>query len=147
MLLFGAFTGASNPLDPLKVLKSRPAASAVAENPRLRFARVGSLEELLRRIRSSQKPVMVDFRADWCVSCKELEESTFVDPAVVSALQGYELLQVDVTENSPEEKKMMKHFGIFGPPAILFFRDGRELAAKRISGYKSPEAFLRILAD
>jgi thiol:disulfide interchange protein DsbD len=144
MLLFGAFTGASNPLDPLKVLKTRPAGTAATQTA-LQFEKVKSLDELLAKIRKSDKPVMVDFRADWCVSCKELEEITFTDPAVVEALKGYALYQVDVTQNSPEEKRMMKHFGIFGPPAILFFEHGRELRSKRISGFKSPEAFLTIL--
>ena len=144
-LLFGAFTGASNPLDPLKVLKQRPAAANVPEGS-WKFRKVDNLETLLSTIKKSGKPVMVDFRADWCVSCKELEESTFKDPAVIDALSGYTLLQVDVTDNTPEEKKMMKHFGIFGPPAILFFEKGEEMRAKRISGYKSAEEFLKIIS-
>ncbi|WP_456451496.1 protein-disulfide reductase DsbD, partial [Hydrogenimonas sp.] len=142
MLLVGAFSGATNPLAPLKGLQGASAASGISRQA-LAFERVASLNELLEKIQKSDKPVMVDFRADWCVSCKELEESTFVDPAVVAALRGYRLLQVDVTDNTPEERAMMKHFGIFGPPAILFFKNGKELRAKRISGYKSPEAFLK----
>ncbi len=143
MLLFGTFTGASNPLDPLKVFKER--TSLASQSEALRFRQVSSLEELLDLIEQSDKPVMVDFRADWCVSCKELEESTFSNPKVIEALKGYRLLQVDVTQNSPEQKAIMKHFGIFGPPAILFFEKGKEIASKRVSGYKSPDEFVAIV--
>ncbi|WP_456402676.1 protein-disulfide reductase DsbD [Hydrogenimonas sp.] len=144
-LLFGAFTGASNPLDPLKILRERPPAAGTARADRLRFERVESLAQLLRKIEAAKGPVMVDFRADWCVSCIELEETTFKDPRVLKALEGYRLYQVDVTDNSQEQKEIMRHFGIFGPPAILFFEGGREVRAKRISGYKSPEEFLKIV--
>ncbi|WP_456383760.1 protein-disulfide reductase DsbD [Hydrogenimonas sp.] len=145
MLLFGAFTGAANPLDPLETLRTR-SVSAALPSGKLRFEPVSRLDELLEKIEKSDRPVMVDFRADWCVSCKELEENTFKDPRVVEALKRYALYQVDVTRNTPEEKAMMKHFGIFGPPAVLFFEKGRELKEKRISGYKSPEEFLRLLS-
>lgn len=144
MLLFGAFTGASNPLDPLKVLKEQR-LNIAPDTASLHFERVSSLEDLLKTIERSEKPVMVDFRADWCVSCKELEESTFKDPKVIEALKGYRLLQVDVTENGQKDKEMMEHFGIFGPPAIIFFENGREIASKRISGYKSAEEFVSIV--
>ena len=144
MLLAGALTGAINPLKPFENLTTPPSVLP-SEHRGLRFERVESLDQLERILRTSEKPVMVDFRADWCVSCKELEETTFKDPAVVRALAGYRLLQVDVTRNSPEQKRMMKRFGIFGPPAILFFDRGKELKSKRISGYKSPEEFLALL--
>ena len=144
MLLTGALSGASNPLKPFENLGSSPSASSKSR-VQLRFERVESLDELERILQSSKKPVMVDFRADWCVSCKELEESTFKDPEVIRALEGYRLLQVDVTRNSPEQKRMMKRFGIFGPPAILFFEHGKELKNKRISGYKSPGEFVEIV--
>ena len=145
-LLFGTFTGATNPLDPLKTFKERPisAAGASAEAG-LNFVGVETLEELQKELESQKGPVMVDFRADWCVSCKELEENTFKDPDVIRALSGYRLYRVDVTQNSTEQKRIMKHFGIFGPPAILFFKDGKELRSKRVSGYKSPEEFLEIV--
>ena len=144
MLLFGAFTGATNPLDPLKVLKKQSNTLSVRPAS-LSFERVTSLDELLKKIERSKNPVMVDFRADWCVSCKELEEITFSDPSVMAALKDYNLYQIDVTKNSPEERNIMKHFGIFGPPAILFFSNGEETRAKRISGFKTPEEFLGIL--
>jgi thiol:disulfide interchange protein DsbD len=143
-LLFGAFAGASNPLDPLKIVKERSSWNTVAARS-LPFQPVLSLDDLLTKIESDDKPVMIDFRADWCVSCRELEESTFKDSHVIDALRGYDLYRVDVTQNSPEQKKMMKHFGVFGPPAILFFEKGKEIKSKRISGYKSPDTFISII--
>jgi len=145
-LLFGAFTGAKNPIDPLIALKEHY-NGRIESRSSLQFESVKSLDELLAKIKNSTKPVMVDFRADWCVSCKELEESTFKDMKVVDALKGYSLYQVDVTANSDEDKRMMKHFGIFGPPAILFFKGGDEIKHKRVSGYKSPSQFLQIVVD
>jgi thiol:disulfide interchange protein DsbD len=143
-LLFGAFAGASNPLDPLKIVKERSSWNTVAARS-LPFQPVLSLDDLLTKIESDDKPVMIDFRADWCVSCRELEESTFKDSHVIDALRGYDLYRVDVTQNSPEQKKMMKHFGVFGPPAILFFEKGKEIKSKRNSGYKSPDTFISII--
>jgi thiol:disulfide interchange protein DsbD len=145
-LFFGVFTGATNPLDPLKLLKESSFTQTKSATS-LQFQRVQSLDELLAKIKQSRQPVMVDFRADWCVSCKELEESTFKDSSVGALLKDYALYQVDVTDNSAEKKRIMEHFGIFGPPAILFFNHGEELASKRISGYKSPEEFRAIVQD
>jgi len=144
-LLFGIFTGAKNPLDPLVAIKERSYSKATLTKS-LQFETVKSLDDLLTKIKNSNKPVMVDFRADWCVSCKELEESTFKDLKVIDALKDYNLYQVDVTQNSEEQKRMMKHFGIYGPPAILFFKNGDEIKQKRVSGYKSPSEFLEIIA-
>ena len=144
-LLFGTFTGAKNPLDPLVAIKERSCSKAPLARS-LQFETVKSLDELLTKIKNSNKPVMVDFRADWCVSCKELEESTFKDLKVIDALRDYNLYQVDVTQNSDEQKRMMKHFGIYGPPAILFFKNGDEIKQKRVSGYKSPSEFVEIIA-
>jgi len=144
-LLFGTFTGAKNPIDPLQVIKERSYGN-VELTRALQFETVKSLDDLLAKIKNSNKPVMVDFRADWCVSCKELEESTFKDKKVIDALNGYNLYQVDVTQNSAEQKRMMKHFGIFGPPAILFFKNGEEIKHKRVSGYKLPSEFLEIIS-
>ena len=142
-LMIGALGGSHNPLKPFENFGSGVNKAASAK--RLRFERVHSLNALQKILQTSDKPVMVDFRADWCVSCKELEENTFQNLDVIAALRNYRLVQVDVTANSPQEKKMMKHFGIYGPPAVLFFKNGKELRTKRISGYKSPEEFLKIL--
>ena len=144
-LFFGTFTGAKNPLDPLVAIKEL-SYSKTPLTSSLQFETVKSLDDLLTKIKNSNKPVILDFRADWCVSCKELEESTFKDLKVIDALRDYNLYQVDVTQNSDEQKRMMKHFGIYGPPAILFFKNGDEIKQKRVSGYKSPSEFLEIIA-
>ena len=142
-LFFGSLTNATNPLDPLKAIKSSQIRVDSPES--LQFKRVDSLKLLLEKIKRADRPVMIDFRADWCVSCKELEESTFKDAKVIDALKGYKLYQVDVTANSDEQKRMLRHFGIYGPPAILFFKEKKELRSKRVTGYKSPEEFLKII--
>jgi thiol:disulfide interchange protein DsbD len=97
-------------------------------------------------VRSSAKPVMLDVYADWCVSCKELETLTFADDRVRERLAGLTLVRLDVTGNSPEDKAIMKRYGLFGPPALLFFHpEGRELADARVVGYQAPDRFLKTL--
>jgi len=89
---------------------------------------------------------MLDFYADWCISCKELEHQTFSDPRVQQALKGITLLQADVTANDATDKALMKKLSIIGPPAILFFTpEGQELKHLRVVGFKPPEDFLPIV--
>ncbi len=140
-LLFGAFTGASNPLDPLEVLKQK----GVVSQERPLFKKVHSLEEIKRVVKEAKKPVIVDVSAKWCVSCKELDETTFKDPRVRKALKDFVALRFDVTENSPQQRAFLRSFGLYGPPAILFFKDGKEFEDLRIVGYKDPDSFLQIL--
>jgi len=86
--------------------------------------------------------VMLDFYADWCVSCKEMEVFTFADPAVKKALEGVVLLQADVTPNDEIDKALYKHFGIIGPPSIMFFdANGNERKNYRVVGYMPAEQF------
>jgi thiol:disulfide interchange protein DsbD len=92
------------------------------------------------------KPVMLDFYADWCVSCKEMERYTFRDADVQAALAGTILLQTDVTANDAEDQALLKHFNLFGPPAILFFGpDGRERPAYRVVGYMKAPRFREVV--
>ena len=85
---------------------------------------------------------MLDFYADWCISCKEMEKLTFTDPAVKAALTNTVLLQADVTANDDADKSLLKHFGIVGPPAILYFNpQGQELKPYRVVGYMAAEKF------
>ncbi|QLG86945.1 protein-disulfide reductase DsbD [Chitinibacter bivalviorum] len=91
------------------------------------------------------KPVMVDFYADWCVSCIEFERNTLSQTSVQTALQGYELIRVDVTANSPDDAALLARFKLYGPPALIFYgRDGKELA-NRVIGYQGPDEFLTTL--
>jgi thiol:disulfide interchange protein DsbD len=139
----GALSGGSNPLQPLGHLARRgDAASPAAVVPAVAFKRVRSTAELDQVLQAAGRPVVLDFYADWCVSCKEMEHLTFSDPAIAARMAGAVLLQADVTANSPEDKALMKRFGLFGPPGILFFDgQGREKAQARVVGYEPPERF------
>jgi thiol:disulfide interchange protein DsbD len=141
-LLVGALTGGRDVL--------RPLASIGAEQPArqpLPWMRIASSGELDARLRSPGKIVMLDFYADWCVSCKEMESFTFSDPRVRAELDQMLLLQVDVTANNESDKALLKRFSLFGPPGIIFFdAEGRELKGLRVIGYQNAERFLKTLA-
>ena len=104
------------------------------------------MAELDARIKSAGKPVMLDFYADWCVSCKEMERFTFSDARVQQKLSNWTLLQADVTANSEEDKALLSRFRLFGPPGIVFFDSkGDELDNIRIVGYQNANNFLQTL--
>ena len=112
-----------------------------------KFVRVDTVAELDAKLAAPGKPVMLDFYADWCVSCKEMEHFTFSQPAVKKQLDGMLLLQVDVTANSAEHKALLKRFSLFGPPGIIFFdAQGREIKGLRVIGYQNAERFLKTLS-
>jgi thiol:disulfide interchange protein DsbD len=111
------------------------------------FVRVDSIAELEKKLVAPGKPVMLDFYADWCVSCKEMEHFTFSEPRVKKELDGMLLLQVDVTANTAEHKALLKRFSLFGPPGIIFFdAQGREIKGLRVIGYQNAERFLKTLS-
>ncbi|MDP2963343.1 MAG: protein-disulfide reductase DsbD [Sulfurimicrobium sp.] len=140
-LLIGALSGGRDVLQPLSGLRGAGTAVA-AESGHVRFEKVKSVAELDQRIQQAQgKFVMLDFYADWCVSCKELERFTFSDARVQARLGDMILLQADVTANSDEDKALLKKFGLFGPPGIIFFDpSGKE--KNRLVGYENPDKFL-----
>ena len=110
------------------------------------FVRVRSIAELDEKLKSPGKPVMLDFYADWCVSCKEMEALTFNDARVKQKLNAMLLLQADVTANTAEHKALLRRFSLFGPPGIIFFdAQGREIKGLRVIGYQNAERFLRTL--
>jgi len=112
-----------------------------------KFVRVDSIAELEKKLVAPGKPVMLDFYADWCVSCKEMEHFTFSEPRVKKELDGMLLLQVDVTANTAEHKALLKRFSLFGPPGIIFFdAQGREIRGLRVIGYQNAERFLKTLS-
>jgi thiol:disulfide interchange protein DsbD len=96
--------------------------------------------------KESKKLVLLDFYADWCISCKEMEVNTFANPEVSKVLQQFVLIQADVTKNSPDNQALLKRFGLFGPPGILIFNQGsRELQDQRVIGYMPPQRFIERL--
>jgi thiol:disulfide interchange protein DsbD len=110
----------------------------------LTFAPVRSSSELDLAIKTAVQPVMLDFYADWCVSCKEMEKFTFSDPRVQAKLKQLTLLRADVTANNADDQALLKRFGLFGPPGIIFFdKGGKEVL--RVVGYESADKFLRSL--
>jgi thiol:disulfide interchange protein DsbD len=143
--LIGALSGAPDILRPLGSL-GRGAPEATAG---LRFERVKSGAELDARIaRAGGRTVMLDFYADWCVSCKEMERYTFSDTAVQARLRDAILLQADVTANNADDKALMQRFQLFGPPATLFFdAQGKELSDFRVTGYQDAPRFLQSLEN
>lgn len=143
-VLIGAVSGARDPLRPFEALS--PGSRPVAEASPLRFERVATLAEIDSRIASAGRPVMLDFYADWCVSCKEMERFTFSDPQVRSRMERMLLLQADVTHNTAEDQAMLRRFRLFGPPGIIFFdADGRELKNLRVVGFQPADRFVRVL--
>lgn len=144
-MLMGVLGGAKDPLQPLGFLRGGIAAEAPAPT----FERVASVERLDARLaesKSAGKPVMLDFYADWCVSCKEMERFTFADPKVAARMKQIVLLKADVTANSDADLALLKRFGLFGPPGIIFFdAAGREQADLRVVGFQSADKFLPTL--
>lgn len=137
-ILIGAAAGSRDPLQPLSVLRG----GAAAAEAKPVFEPVRSVAELEARLSAATRPVMLDFYADWCVSCKEMERFTFADPQVTARLAGFTLLKADVTANDAEHQALLKRFGLFGPPGILFFGPGgREIDSARTVGFVPAESF------
>ncbi|MDP1652945.1 MAG: protein-disulfide reductase DsbD [Rhodocyclaceae bacterium] len=142
-ILAGLLAGSRDPLQPLGFLRGGSAA-AVSSAPT--FERVKSVAELDARLTSASRPVMLDFYADWCVSCKEMEKFTFADPKVAAKMKEFTLLKADVTANNADDKALLKRFGLFGPPGIIFFdKAGKEIAGLRVVGYQPATQFLSVL--
>jgi len=139
--LIGALSGARDILHPLGAVSASSKANS-AET--VAFTRIRDLNDLNQRIAQADgKIVMLDFYADWCVSCKEMERFTFADPAVQNKLKSAIVLQADVTANNDADKQLLKNFGLYGPPGILFFdAHGKELTDFRVVGYQDAAQFL-----
>ena len=134
-LLAGTLGGGRDPLQPLGFLRPQGVAAAEAQGPK--FERIKSPAELDQRLKTAGRPVLLDFYADWCVSCKEMERYTFTDPGVASRMGKMLLLQADVTANDAEDRVLLKRFSLFGPPGIIFFDgSGREIPDLRVIGFQ-----------
>ena len=144
--LIGISAGNSNPLQPLQGMSLSAEAKPVQG---LDFQRVASVQELEQRIEQAAangKSVMLDFYAEWCISCKEMEAYTFTDARVKQQLANFVVLQADVTANNEADKALLKRFDLIGPPGIIFWgADGRERAAQRVIGYQDAATFLKTL--
>jgi len=142
--LIGALSGSRDLLQPLSGL--RLGAGEAAATP---FQRIGSSTALDARIQAAAgRPVMLDFYADWCVSCKEMERYTFSDARVQARMREMVLLQADVTANNGEHIALLKRFRLFGPPGIIFFdRAGREIQGLRVIGFQPADKFAAVLDE
>lgn len=141
LMLLGAAAGGKDTLQPLRGLT--PPGGGIAHATFQRVKTGADLDHALSAAKAAGKPVMLDFYADWCVSCKEMERDTFSDPAVIAELGRFVLLQSDVTANDTEDQALMQgRFGIPGPPAMLFFDPaGEERKGYRLVGFTPAEAF------
>lgn len=152
-LLAGAVSGANDPLRPLAPFTLANSTTglgpqtgsngAINHAPFQRVEEPARIRSLLRQASQEGRPVMLDFYADWCISCKVMERNVFSKPEVIQALAPYTLLQIDMTDNTPEQQALLDELGLFGPPAILFYTgNGVELARYRVLGEMDREQFL-----
>jgi thiol:disulfide interchange protein DsbD len=148
--IVGVATGGRDVLQPLAQLAARPDASAAApaaaaaKGP---WVKVKSVEEFERALAAAGgRPALLDFYADWCVSCIEMERFTFSDARVAQRMNRMLLLKADVTQNTADDKALLKRFSLFGPPGIVLFDcRGREVAGARVIGFQKADAFLTVL--
>jgi thiol:disulfide interchange protein DsbD len=150
LLLIGATLGGEDPLRPFpeRMLATGPVGSGVLGSttaPKLEFRKIQSvaaLDTALAEARAAGKPVMLDFSANWCVSCKEMEAHTFPDAGVIGALKPFLLLRADVTDNTDDDQALLKRFHSFGPPTIAFFdAHGTERENFKLVGFVPPQEF------
>jgi thiol:disulfide interchange protein DsbD len=148
ILIIGATTGAHDPLNPLRNLNTGQVTGSAGGQasrhlPFTRIKTVADLDQALAQSRARHQPAMLDFYADWCTYCVKMDDYTFSDATVQQALAGTTLLQADVTANDKDDLALLNHFGLFAPPAILFFDDnGSELRSSRLIGFRNAPDFL-----
>jgi len=139
--LLGAASGNYDLLQPLRGMGTAP---PVASEASVHFEPVRSVAELDEALKAARgQPVMLDFYADWCVTCKELEHYTFADPRVMREFVHWKLLKIDVTKGTSEDVLMLRRYGLFGPPALIFYgRNGEEQDDAQLVGFVGADAFL-----
>jgi thiol:disulfide interchange protein DsbD len=142
IMLVGALSGRSDPLQPLAGFTGSGGGAAVQHTEFTRIKTVADLEREVAAASAAGRPVMLDFYADWCVSCIEMEKFTFTDPGVQAEFERATLLQADVTANDADDQALLQHFGILGPPTIVFFdANGKERPEFRVVGFKKADEF------
>lgn len=158
LLVVGAAAGGKDPLQPLvsshhqstssTAIAPATDSSAVATGSWQKLSGSDNLAAALAQATAQGRPVLVDFYADWCASCKVLEEETLNHPRVLAALSGYTLIQADITEINGDSQKIMERYNIFGLPCLVFFTpNGGEIEGTRILGEMGPEKFITHLAN
>jgi thiol:disulfide interchange protein DsbD len=144
LMLVGAAAGGKDTLQPLRGVNLLGAEAEASRHTIFqRIKSVADLERELATAKAAKRPVMIDFYADWCNSCKQLERYTFSDPAVIKALDGFVLLQADVTARDDTDKALQNRFGVTAPPAIVFFNsEGKEQRELRLVGFAAADYFV-----
>ncbi|MFP5409138.1 MAG: thioredoxin family protein, partial [Gammaproteobacteria bacterium] len=147
LILAGVAAGGQDALQPLRgtTLYSGGAPTAATATAQLEFRKVKSIEDVEREVAQASaqgQGVMLDFFAEWCTDCHRMIKHTFSKSEVHEALNGVVTLKADVTANDETDKALLKHFKLFGPPAIIFFgADGQELSRHRVAGFMDAETF------
>ncbi len=144
LMLIGVANGSGDPLQPMrKTISPGECSETKTASTFRRVATVAELQAALQAAQAEGRWAMLDYYADWCVSCKEMERETFADPRVRREFDNIVLLQADVSANSDEDQFLLQRYGLFGPPATLFFDPaGTERKAYRVVGFKGPDEFL-----
>jgi thiol:disulfide interchange protein DsbD len=146
VLFLGALTGGSNPMKPLASANFGAGGVMVAEQKHLEFQRIKTVDDLDRELANAAaagKTAMLDFYADWCVSCIEMEEYTFTDSTVQDVLANSIVLQADVTANDDQDQALLQRFGVFGPPTIIFFdTNGNQVRGYEVVGFMKASDFV-----
>lgn len=136
LVLIGAASGGQSVWQPLKHITL--SHSTTVEATGLTFKRVDSMSEIENLLTQTNRPVMLDFYADWCTDCKTMEQTTFKDPQVVTLLSNYTLLKLDMTDNTAEHQAVLRNLQVFGPPTMVFYNEqGEEVAGRRLIGHVS----------
>ena len=150
ILLIGAASGGKNIYEPLSGLSSSSVSSSRSQKPHV-FTRIETLDELSASVSKASdegKHVMLDFYADWCIECKEMDAYTFSDPAVLALMNDMVLLQADVTDYNKQDRQLLEEYDLYGPPAILFFDlSGQERQSQRKVGFVKAEKFAEHLKE
>ncbi len=144
ILMFGALTGGTDPLHPIK-LSSQSASETVVPVKAPLFKRIKTKTELTTAINMAaqeHKTVMLDFYADWCTACIDMERKVFSQASVQWALKDFVLLQIDVTDNTADDKTVLDHFKLFGPPSMLFFKNNQQITEKSLQGEMLADEFI-----
>ena len=142
LLIIGGASGSHNVWQPLQAI-AQTNQNNTQDDHGLAFTQVQNLDELEQLLAQSKQPAMLDFYADWCVDCKKMEATTFQDASVAAALTGTTLIQIDITNYTEEQRALLKHFGLFGPPTLLFFdASGKEYSQYRLIGGTSASELL-----